>query len=236
MGRNGIDIELGTNIVEIDKKNYKATFENVRTGEKSVKDYNNLYVIPPTKPHQSLVDAGLVSQESNNLLDVDKETLRHKKYKNIFGLGEVNNLPTTLGFWNGFYQLHVVKHNLQRSLNGQVLNAAFDGRTKVPLLLNENSITFVQHYYDQKADRFNLVDKEGGVIAKMRYLNWTKKQKKDFAGLYLGKNYGPPYYGFPKSFSDSGKGGKVSEEIIDTIPATPSPKTEYAPIRKNRDN
>lgn len=33
------------------------------------------------------------------LLDVDIETLRHNKYKNIFGIGDVCNLPTTHSFW-----------------------------------------------------------------------------------------------------------------------------------------
>jgi len=65
-----------------------------------------------------LVDAGLASEESNNLLDVDIQTLKHKKYDNIFGLGDCANLPTTKGFWGGFYQVHVVRNNLERSLKG----------------------------------------------------------------------------------------------------------------------
>lgn len=62
-----------------------------------------MYVIPPCKPHESLVESGLVTKESNFLLDVDHKTLRHNKYKNIFGLGDINNLPTTKSFWAGFY-------------------------------------------------------------------------------------------------------------------------------------
>jgi sulfide:quinone oxidoreductase len=65
-----------------------------------------------------LLDSGLASAASNNLLDVDIGTLRHNKYENIFGLGDVCNLPTTKGFWAGFYQIAVVRNNLARSLNG----------------------------------------------------------------------------------------------------------------------
>jgi len=198
--KNGVDIELNTKLVEIDKKNYKATFENVKSGEKSVREYSSLYVIPPTKPHQNLVESGLATKESNYLLDVDRGTLRHRKYKNIFGLGEVNNIPTTKGFWNGMYQLHYVKQNLNRSLHGQSLNAIFDGATKVPIQLGQNSLTFAVHYYDQKPGTFNLLGKNGGIIAKLRYSRWAKSQKKAFMGIYLGKNYGPPFYRLPVYF------------------------------------
>jgi len=214
--KNGITIELVTKLVEIDKHNFKATFENVESGEKSVREYHNLYVIPPTKPHECLVEGGLATKDSNFLLDVDRETLRHKKYKNIFGLGEVNNIPTTKGFWNGFYQLHVVRNNLQRSLNGQGLNGLFDGRTKVPLQLGQNSLTFVEHYYDQKSNSFNLLDKNGGIISKLRYLNWARLQKKGFLDLYLGKTYGPPYYRLKPSFKETGAGKEAPTKQAST--------------------
>jgi len=32
--------------------------------------------------------------DNNNLLDVDKHSLQHKRYSNIFGVGNVCNLPT----------------------------------------------------------------------------------------------------------------------------------------------
>jgi sulfide:quinone oxidoreductase len=35
--------------------------------------------------------------------DVDHETLQHRKYPNVFGIGDVCNLPTTKTFWGGFH-------------------------------------------------------------------------------------------------------------------------------------
>lgn len=57
----------------------------------------------PTRPHSFLTEAGLAGPHSNGLLDVDIHTLRHKKYNSIFGLGDVNNVPTTKTFWGGWY-------------------------------------------------------------------------------------------------------------------------------------
>lgn len=47
------------------------------------------------------MSAGLTT--TRGLLDVDIETLRHKKYKNIFGLGDAVDVPTTKAFWAGFH-------------------------------------------------------------------------------------------------------------------------------------
>jgi len=115
---NGIKIELGQNLTAINKENQTATFTNVKTGETSTRDYHNLHACLPCKPHQELIDAGLTDPTYGNLLDVDRETLKHKKYDNIFGVGDVCNVPTTKSFWAGFYQIAVVRNNLARSLKG----------------------------------------------------------------------------------------------------------------------
>lgn len=144
--KRGVKVEYGLNLVEVDMKTYTAKFKNLKTNEIVTRPYSNLYSILPTKPHANLQQAGLLA--SNGLLDVDHQTLRHRKYKNIFGLGDVCNIPTTKTFWAGFYQIHVVRNNLQRSLQGQTLNALYDGFTKVPIILGQANLTYVAHYYN----------------------------------------------------------------------------------------
>lgn len=94
-------MEYNQNLTEINKETMTATFKNVKTGEFQNRNYNALYTLIPTEDHQSLIQSGLANKESNNLLDVDHQTLQHKKYKNIFGLGDVCNLPTSKTFWAG---------------------------------------------------------------------------------------------------------------------------------------
>jgi thioredoxin reductase len=82
--------------------NHEITVKDLKAGTNSNKEFHNLYSIIPTRPHKMLEDAKLVSSATEGLLDVDKETLRHNKYKNIFGIGDVCNLPTTHSFWGGW--------------------------------------------------------------------------------------------------------------------------------------
>lgn len=99
--KKGIKVEYNTKLLEIHQDGQKATFVNTKTGEKSVRDYHNLYSIVPGKKQAFLENAGLTN--SNGLLNVDHQTLQHKKYRNIFGLGDVCDLPTTKTFWAGWY-------------------------------------------------------------------------------------------------------------------------------------
>ena len=206
--KHGIKVEYGSKLVAIDQQNQTATFANIATKERDVRPYNNLYALPPSKPHSSLVDAGLLNAQSNWQLDVDHKTLRHNKYPNIFGLGDINNLPTTKSFWGGFHQLHVVRHNLLQSLQGKELTAEYSGYSKSAMQLGQNSMTYVEHYYDQKASLLNMLGKNGGLISKIRYYYWGKAQKRKFLGYYLFKTWGPPTFKFKKTFPK----GKIIEK------------------------
>ena len=100
----------------------------------------------PTATHSLLADAGLA--DSTGFLDVNPTTLQHTKYNNIFGLGDVINAPTTKTFYGGLNQVAVVRHNVERRLNGLSLNAAYDGYAKANLFNGSGSIANVEHKYD----------------------------------------------------------------------------------------
>ena len=52
-----------------------------------------LHVAPPMNPVDALKNSKLVDQ--TGFVDVHKETLQHKKYPNIYGIGDCTNLPTS---------------------------------------------------------------------------------------------------------------------------------------------
>ena len=100
----------------------------------------------PAKADSILSNAGLA--DNNGLLDVDQYTLQHKRYENIFGFGDVINAPTTKTFFAGFNQLHVVRHNLARKINGLEPNARYDGYSEAFLNVGYRGITKFAHKYD----------------------------------------------------------------------------------------
>lgn len=52
-----------------------------------------LHVTPPMSPPDVLKTSPVA--DSAGWVDVDKETLQHKKYPNVFGIGDCTNLPTS---------------------------------------------------------------------------------------------------------------------------------------------
>ncbi len=60
----------------------------------TVVPFSMLHVTPPmSAPDVLAANKKLV--DASGFLDVDKHTLQHKQYKNIFGVGDCTNVPTS---------------------------------------------------------------------------------------------------------------------------------------------
>lgn len=126
--RNNVNVEYGLKLIEVKHESQTAIFQNMSNGELSERPYHNFYSLMPAKTQPNIAEAGLA--DSNGFLDVDPYTLQHRKYNNIFGLGDVANVPTSKTFYAGFEQIHVIRNNLERNINGLPLNAEYDGSSK----------------------------------------------------------------------------------------------------------
>ena len=194
--KRNINVEYGLKLVEVRKETSTAVFENIQTGERSERPYGNLYSLLEKKADPILADAGLAT--NNGLLDVNPTTLQHNKYSNIYGLGDVANVPTTKTFFAGFNQLHVVRHNLEQVINGAEPNAHYDGASEAVLHLGLESSTTVSHLYDGKASG----SLDSGFMAGLKY-KLADKGKKSIIDLMKFKSWGPPYYKWKKTFDGS---------------------------------
>ena len=176
----------------------------MKTGEFSERDYANFFSLMPVKPNPLIKDSGLA--DHNGYLDVNKETLQHTRYDNIFGLGDIANVPTTKTFYGGLEQVHVLRHNMERRLNGLNMNAKYNGHAEAPLFLSNGNVSWVTHQYDGKEVSFDT----SSLMTSLRYKKYVKFDKKDLTNLYKFKNWGPPYYKTKKTFADGGSSGSNS--------------------------
>ena len=68
-------------------------------------------------------------------LDVDHNSMQHKKYPNIFGLGDVAALPTAKTGAAVRKQVPVVVENINKLMADQKeLNATYNGYSSCPLI------------------------------------------------------------------------------------------------------
>jgi|Transcript_14993 sulfide:quinone oxidoreductase len=89
----GIEQNFMHDLTSIDKDNRVATFTDLKSGETVKQDFDFLHFVPP-QSSPAFIRSSPLAHESG-WLDVDIGTLRHTKYANIFGHGDVCNLPTS---------------------------------------------------------------------------------------------------------------------------------------------
>lgn len=172
-----------------------AVFKNTDTGYLEERPYGHFYSLMPTTTHSILADAGLA--DSTGYLDVDPFTLQHTKYDNIFGLGDVINAPTTKSFYGGLSQVAVLRHNIERKLNGLSLNAKYDGYSKTAFYGSRQSILSFEHKYSEE----EVKSRNDPISALLRYKLYSMTGKHNHENILKFKNWGPPYYKFKKSFT-----------------------------------
>lgn len=114
-----------------------ATFKNVDSGEIIEHPFWHTNINPPSVPHQELIDAGLT--DSQGMIDVNRYTLQHNKFENIFAFGDAIAGETTRTQHAAVAQNPVVKHNLLNFMNGKELNGIYDGYTYMPFYLSHSS-------------------------------------------------------------------------------------------------
>lgn len=93
-----------------------AVFRNVDNGETIEKPFFTACINPPSKPQQLILDSGL--GDDKGLVDVNKYTLQHKKYENIFAFGDCIGGDLTRTQYAAQAQNPIVKNNVLQYLHG----------------------------------------------------------------------------------------------------------------------
>ncbi|GCB81331.1 hypothetical protein scyTo_0022158 [Scyliorhinus torazame] len=89
-----IIVNYRLNLIEVRTDKQEAVFETLdHPGETRTFQYEMLHVTPPMAAPDVIQKSVLA--DAGGWLDVDKENLQHKKYSNIFGIGDCTNLPTS---------------------------------------------------------------------------------------------------------------------------------------------
>ncbi|MCX7701118.1 MAG: NAD(P)/FAD-dependent oxidoreductase, partial [Gemmataceae bacterium] len=83
--RKGIEGRFRHNLVEIRGEAKEAVFENLETHERVTLKYDMIHVTPPQGPPDFIKNSPLANDAG--WVDVDKFTLQHVRYPNVFGIG-----------------------------------------------------------------------------------------------------------------------------------------------------
>jgi len=109
--------------------------------------FDMLHLAPPQVAPAFIKNSELVN--SAGWLEVDTGTLQHKKYPNIFGIGDVAALPTAKTGAAIRKQVPVVVENITRLINSRELSdKKYNGYSSCPLVTGYGKMVLAEFDYD----------------------------------------------------------------------------------------
>lgn len=124
-------------------------------------DYDFIHVVPPMGAPRAVADSPLAWQDGNfkGWLEVDRATLRHRRYPNVFGIGDVNGVPKGKTAASVKWQTPVAVDNLVAVLAGKALEQRYNGYTSCPLITGIGKAMLVEFDYDNNlVPSFSFID------------------------------------------------------------------------------
>lgn len=175
-------------------KGNKAIFHGP-VGQKTERRFDLLHVAPRNQPHAFIRNSPLANQDG--YVDVDDGSTRHKKFANVWSIGDASSLPTSKTVAAITAQAPVMVSNLLAAMEKRDLIHVYDGYTSCPLLTGENKVLLAEFKYGgQPKETFNnLFGLDQGVPRRAFYY-----LKKDFFPWVYAKYHVKGVWGGPKGF------------------------------------
>ncbi|UCH45341.1 MAG: NAD(P)/FAD-dependent oxidoreductase, partial [Nitrospiraceae bacterium] len=151
--RYGINLVFQSTLIEVRGESKEAVFE-VTKGDKKEQvtvQYDMLHVAPPMSAPDCIRNSPLaVDGDPLGWVDIDKETLLHNKYKNIFSLGDVANAGDTKTGGAVRKQAPVLVNNLLSALKGKSAAglSRYNGYTVCPITTGYGKLLLAEFDHD----------------------------------------------------------------------------------------
>ena len=145
--------------------------------------FDLLHLAPPQIAPPFIQQSKVSIQEGpgKGWIDVDMHTMQHKRYPNIFSIGDVAHLPTAKTGAAIRKQAPVLVENLLQLINtGKIGTSTYEGYSSCPIVTDYDKMLLCEFKYN------NIRDSDPLII---KFVDTTKEQY----SMWLLKKYGLPY-------------------------------------------
>lgn len=108
--------------------------------------YDMIHVTPPMSSPDFVKQSPLAN--AGGWVDVNKTTLQHVRYPNVFSLGDASSLPTSKTAASARKQAPVLVQNLLSLINRRAMAGSYNGYTCCPLITGYHSTIMAEFDYD----------------------------------------------------------------------------------------
>jgi sulfide:quinone oxidoreductase len=146
LARKGIETLFRHEVVAVRADTREAIVRNLENGEEHSIGYDLLHVAPPQSAPETVKASPLAGP--GGWVEVDRATLQHTRFANVFSLGDASSLPTSKTGAAIRGQAPVVVDNLLAFLDGRPLPRRYDGYTACPLITGYGKLVLAEFDYD----------------------------------------------------------------------------------------
>ncbi len=151
--RKGIETMFHQDLVELKPERREAVFKDVQTGALNTVNYDMIHVTPKMSAPDFIKQSPLAN--ADGWVDVDKYTLQHNTYPNVWALGDCSSLPTAKTGAGIRKQAPILVQNLLAFNAGEALPKTYNGYTSCPLITGYGSLILAEFdYNDEPAETF----------------------------------------------------------------------------------
>lgn len=179
--RYGVKEHYKHNLVEIDGARKVAYFEDDK-GNRIEQPFDFMHVTPPQSAPDFIKQSPLaVPDNPLGWVDVDKDTLQHKRYPNVFALGDASSLPTSKTGAAIRKQVPVLVQNLLLLIDKKPFSNSYDGYSACPIVTGYGKLILAEFDYqltpketfpfDQSKERWTMYQLKRHVLP---WLYWNR--------------------------------------------------------------
>lgn len=170
--RYGIATHFKHDLVKVDGPRRIAFFKVTDAEGKTTtieEHFDMLHVTPPQSAPDFVRNSPLAN--ANGWVDVDKYTLQHVRYPNIFSLGDASGLPNSKTGAAVRKQAPVLVKNLLAAMKGAPLAGRYSGYSSCPIVTGYGKLMLAEFDYDNKPAETFPFDQ-----SKERFSMWMLKR------------------------------------------------------------
>lgn len=189
-GARGIDVKYKRELVALRPDAREAVFRDLDSGEEHVEKYDFIHVTPPMGALDFMKKSPLA--DAAGWVEVDKTTLRHVRYPNVYGIGDASSLPTSKTAAAIRAQGPVLVHNLLAGLRGVQPTDLYNGYTSCPLITGYGRLMLAEFDYNLEPCETFPFDQG----RERRSMYWLKKYVMPiiyWRGLVRGRRWPEPW-------------------------------------------
>lgn len=149
--RYGITVHFESHLTGIDGDAHTLEVTKIPTGDVETMHFDMVHVTPPQSAPDWIKGSPLADPNSPfGYMEVDKFTLQHTRFPNIFGLGDCTNTPNSKTAAAVRKQAPVLVENLVAARKAQQAAKKYNGYASCPLITAKGKCIMAEFDYDLK--------------------------------------------------------------------------------------